>query len=71
MESLVRRVDVFGSRHREPCIRSACPEVCLQDAACGPLWVGKEPGAVGSALGHDPDLRWGDVYYGDIGPQEA
>ena len=71
LEGLVRRVDVLGSRHRAPCLRSACAEVCLEDAACWPLRVGEERGVVGSALGHDPHLRGGDVHYGDGGPHEA
>ena len=37
LESLVRRVDVPGSRHFTPCLRSACAEACLEDAACWPL----------------------------------
>ena len=70
-ESLVRCVDVLGPRHVAPCLRSACAEVRLEDAACWPLRGGKERGVVGVALGHDLHLRWGDVYYGDGGSHEA
>ena len=70
-ESLVRRVDVLGPRHLAPCLGSTCAEVCLEDAACWPLRVGVKRGVVGAALGHDPHLRWGDVYDGDGGPHEA
>ena len=35
MGSLVRRDDVLGPRHLVPCLRSACAEVCLEDAASG------------------------------------
>ena len=71
LESLVCRVDVLGSRHFATYLRSACAEVCLEDAACWSLRVGKERGVVGAALGHDLHVRRGDVYYGDGGPQEA
>ena len=52
LEGCVRRVDVLGPRHVAPCLRSTCAEVCLEDVACRPLWVGKERGVVGVALGH-------------------
>ena len=64
LERLVSLADVLLSRHRAPCLRSACAEVCLEDAACWPLRVGEERGVVGSALGHDPHLRGGDLHYG-------
>ena len=70
-ESLVRRVDVLGPRRFAPCLRSACAEVRLEDVACWPLRVGKKRGVVGVARGHDPHLRWGDVYYTDGGSNEA
>ena len=53
LKSLVRRVDVLGSRHRAPCLCSACAEVCLEEAACWLLRVRKDLGVVGSALGHE------------------
>ena len=71
LESLVRHVDVLGLWHVTPCLRSACAEVRLEDAACRPLWVGKEQGVVGVALGHDLHLRWGDIYDGDGGLHKA
>ena len=71
LEGPVRRVDILGSEHRAPCPRSACAEVCLEDAARSPLRVGEERGVVGSALGHDCHLRGGDVHYGDGCPHEA
>ena len=71
LEGLVRRVDVLGLSHVVPCLRSACTEVRLEDAACWPLWVGKERGVVGVALGHDLHLCLGDIHYGDGGPHEA
>ena len=71
LESFVRRVDVVGPRHVAPSLCSTCVEVGLEDMACWPLWVGKELGVVGVALGHDPHLCWGDIHYGDGGPQEA
>ena len=71
LEGCVRRVDVLGPRHVAPCLRSTCAEARLEDVACWPLWVGKEPGVVGVALGHDLHLCWGDIHYGDGGPYEA
>ena len=71
LEGCVRRVDVLGPRHVAPCLRSTCVEVRLEDVACWPLWVGKERGVVGVALGHDLHLCWGDIHYGDGGPYEA
>ena len=71
LEGLVRRVDILGSRHREPCLRSACAEVCFQDAACWPLRVGEERSVGGSAPEHDPHVCVGDVHYCDGGPHEA
>ena len=71
LESLLRRVDVLGSRYFAPCLGSACAEVCLEDAACWPLRVRKEQAVVGAVLGHDLHLRRGDVYLGDGGPHEA
>ena len=71
LEGCVRRVDFLGPRHVAPCLRSTCAEVRLEDVACWPLWVGKERGVVGVALGHDPRLCWGDIHYGDGGPHEA
>ena len=56
LEACVRRVEVLGPRHVAPCLRSTCAEVRLEDVACWPLWVGKERGVVGVALGHDPHL---------------
>ena len=71
LEGLVRRVDVLGPRNVAPCLRSACAEVRLEDAACWPLWVGKERGVVAVALGHDPHLCWSEIHYGDSGPHKA
>ena len=68
IEGPVRRVDVLGPRHVAPCLRSACAEVRLEDAACWPLWVEKERGVAAVALGQDPHLCWGDIHYGDGGP---
>ena len=65
LEGCVRRVDVLGPRHVAPCLRSTCAEVRLEDVACRPLWVGKERGVVGVALGHDLHLCWGDIHYGN------
>ena len=31
-----------GPRHLAPCLRSACAEICLEDAACWPLRVPKK-----------------------------
>ena len=71
LEGLVRRVDVLGPRCVALCLRSACAEVRLEAAACWPLWVGKEGGVAGVALGHDLHLCWVDIHYGDtMAPQQ-
>ena len=50
LEGLVRCVDIIGTWHHVPCLRSACAEVCLEDAARWPLPIGEERGVVRSAL---------------------
>ena len=71
LEGLVRLVDILGSCHRAPCLRSAGAEVCFEDAARWPSQVGEERGVVGSSLGHDSHWHGDDANNGDVGPHKT